>query len=132
MMSYTYLASPYSHDDPRIKQQRYGLALRASVALMRRNIFVFSSIVHCHNMATNYGLPGNYIFWKTYNRTMLTACENVLVLCIDGVGTSKGVAAELLVASEFNKFHQYIEVGRGKVAVKFIGLEKAQSKWDAP
>ncbi len=132
MMSYSYLASPYNHDDPKIRQKRYNLALRACVALMRRNVFVFSPIVHSHNMATNYGLPGNYIFWKTYNKTMLRVCENVLVLCIDGIGISEGVAGELLIAEELNKTHQYIELVKGEVAVKFIGKDKAQETWDAP
>jgi hypothetical protein len=51
-----YLASPYSHPDPAVREARFREACRAAAKLMRLGQPAFSPIVHGHPIAV-YGLP---------------------------------------------------------------------------
>jgi len=50
-----YLASPYSHPDPSVRQERYEAACKATAAMMRQGYHVYSPIAATHPPA-NYGL----------------------------------------------------------------------------
>jgi hypothetical protein len=95
-----YLAVPYSHKDPKVKEQRFQMANRASAILMGRGDYVFSPISHTHPIALAGNLPGGFEFWEGYDRTMLKCCDVLYVLKIDGWETSVGVTAERRIARE--------------------------------
>jgi hypothetical protein len=90
-----YLASPYTHLDTRIMEQRYQDTLDYMEYLMSRKRWAFSPIVHCHELAKKHYLPTDYSYWKQYNFHMLTRCDELYVLGIEGWRASKGVRAEL-------------------------------------
>jgi hypothetical protein len=60
--------------------------------------FVYSPIVHCHNMAEIYDIPTGFEFWKNYNEAMILSAKGLLVYAIPGWRTSIGVTAEIAVA----------------------------------
>jgi hypothetical protein len=97
-----YLASPYSHPDPAVREERYQAACRAAAALMRDGQLVYSPIAHSHNLST-YGLPTDWAFWSQYDREMLARCDELLVLMLDGWDISIGVREEIRIALELGK-----------------------------
>jgi hypothetical protein len=53
-----YLASPYSHPNPAVREQRFQAACQAAAALLRSGQAVFAPIVHSHPLVA-YGLLGD-------------------------------------------------------------------------
>ena len=97
-----YLAGPYSHPDPEVREGRYRAACRKAADLMRKGALVFSPIVQSHPL-TFHGLPGDWAFWEHYDRRHLEQCDEVLVLTLSGWKESKGVQAEIALAEKLGK-----------------------------
>lgn len=95
-----YLASAYSHADPVIVKTRFLLVEQCTAALITEGHFVWSPIVHCHELAKKYNLPTDAAFWKAYNFDFIRRCDKMLVLNIEGWQESKGVQMELKLAAE--------------------------------
>ena len=94
-----YLGQPYSHPDPAMRQWRFEAACQATAALMRAGLVVFSPVAHSHPL-TRYGLPGDWQFWERSDRALLEACSALAVMALEGWKESKGVNAEIHIASE--------------------------------
>lgn len=97
-----YLASPYSHPDPNVREQRFHEACRVSAALLSLGLNVFSPIAHSHPMV-QFGLPTNWEFWAQLDRDFLNRCDLLAVLTMPGWQDSRGVAAEMKLAAELHK-----------------------------
>jgi len=89
-----YLASPYSHPDPLVVEDRYQKALKIVAEYAQLKIAVYSPIVHWHVVAKRYELPTDAAFWAGLNETMLKRCSKLVVLAIDGWNESLGVQQE--------------------------------------
>jgi len=94
-----YLASPYSHENPAVKEERFHAACACAAEMMRSGMHVFSPIAHTHPIAA-HGLPGDWAYWQTYDRAMLSRCDELVVLCLPGWKESTGVQAEIKIARE--------------------------------
>ena len=94
-----YLASPYSHPDPAVRQRRFEGACQATATMIRDGKPVFCPVVHSHPL-TRYGLPGDWDFWQRYDRAHLERCDAFAVLALDGWRESKGVQAKAAIARE--------------------------------
>jgi len=103
-----YLASPYSHPDPVVRERRFRAACSAAATLMKRGHAVFSPIAHCHVIA-EHGLPTNWAYWQAYDRDHLMHCDEVIVLMLSGWQKSAGVQAEIRLARELHKPISYVE-----------------------
>lgn len=97
-----YLASPYTHRDPQVREQRFRAACQATAALIRAGAVVFSPICHSHPLA-DHGLPTEWSFWERFDREYLARCDLLLVLKLEGWTTSVGVQAEMRIARELGK-----------------------------
>ncbi len=98
---YTYLASPYSSDNPEVRNERYRCVLHAAARLMERGEVVFSPIVHSHNieimgMSTVHG----WEFWKRQDEPMLRRASRLMVLQLPGWLESRGVKWEIVTAHD--------------------------------
>src|SRR4249920_519353 len=102
-----YLASPYSHPDPAIRDQRYVAACRATVRLLLGGQSVFSPIVHGHPLV-QLGLSGDWLFWARHDQWHLSRCDEVLVLALSGWEESEGVQAEIDLAQRLGKVIRYL------------------------
>jgi nucleoside 2-deoxyribosyltransferase len=102
-----YLASPYSHVDPAVREQRFTIATRVAAKLIRAGHQVFSPISHSHPIASN-GVPTDWTFWKAFDRRMLEACDELIVLMLDGWRESRGVQAEINLAIKLGKPIRYV------------------------
>ncbi|MCP4566066.1 MAG: DUF1937 family protein [FCB group bacterium] len=94
-----YLASPYSHDDSDVRERRFNEVCRVAAKLMKGGEFVYSPIAHTHPIA-QFGLPGDWSYWEVFDTLMLSKCDRMFVLMIDGWFESKGVQAEIRIAEK--------------------------------
>lgn len=67
--------------------------------LMRQGRCVYSPITHTRAMAVEDGLPGSFDYWATFDKRMIDACDELLVLRLDGWRESIGVTAEIAYAA---------------------------------
>lgn len=102
-----YLASPYSHPEVAVREQRFRDACRAFATLLASGLTVFSPIVHGHPLV-DLGLPTDWPFWERFDREHLARCDEVVVLMLDGWRESVGVAAEIRIARELGKPVRYL------------------------
>lgn len=101
---YLYIASPYTHDDPMIRQRRYEKALDFTAWLaVTYRMWGFSPIGHSHNMVTMRDLPFTFEFWDDWNRCMIRTSIGLVVFMLPGWEDSKGINAEMLFAKEIGK-----------------------------
>lgn len=91
-----YLASPYSSPDPGIMSERYTKTMIVTAGMLGERQWVFSPIVHCHEMARRLSMPADFEFWREYNYHMLELADEMLILTLPGWEASKGVWAEAL------------------------------------
>jgi len=107
-MSYAYLASPYSDPSLQVREERFYAAMRATAWLLMQRIWVYSPIVHCHELAARYGLRFDAEYWKEYNEAMLKEATKFFILCIDGWDLSKEVTAERHFARANKIYAQFL------------------------
>jgi len=93
-----YLASPYSHDDPDVKVDRFERACKQAALMMRHGLVVFSPIAHSHPISQYLGEDQGLKFWLKQDLHLLRRCEEMWVLTLDGWKISNGVNAEVELA----------------------------------
>jgi hypothetical protein len=108
-----YLASPYNDPSPFIRAQRHLAALEATALLLIQRQWVYSPIVHCHEIARNHGLPTGHDFWLEYDFHILERCDRLLILNIPGWSKSLGVGEEMAFAKSRNIPMQLLRVVEG-------------------
>jgi hypothetical protein len=108
-MNKIYLASPYTHEDPAIMEERYlAVCLKAS-QLINEGHFVYSPIAHWHPIAKLYDLPRDWNFWKKMDRKAISILDEVWILKLEGWSTSIGLGNEVLIARELHKPYIFID-----------------------
>ena len=104
-----YLASPYTHVDPAVRQQRFESACRAAAELIRSGSSVYCPIAHSHPLC-RYGLASDWQFWQEHDLRFLDACDEIVVLKLDGWAQSIGVQAEIAAARALGKPVSFLDV----------------------
>ena len=91
-----YLAGPYSHTDPDVRQQRFVEHCIAGAKLADLDRWpVFSPIAHGHALCDVGGLSRlDHEFWMRQCLPFLRNSDALVVLTIDGWRESKGTKAE--------------------------------------
>jgi hypothetical protein len=96
-----YLATPYSHPDPAVRQQRYDQAKCITVELLEDGHLVISPIVHSHYLTIDIGehLAFTEVYgfnnWSELDLRILSMCDKLVVVKMDGWNESKGIIAEV-------------------------------------
>lgn len=98
-----YLASPYSHNDPAVRQRRFEQTCDYVAEIIKEKHICFSPIVHFHPVAVRRTLPYDAEYWKAVNYWFLEKCDLVAVLMLDGWEYSYGVEDEIKMAGIFGK-----------------------------
>ncbi len=104
-----YLAVPYSHKDRAVIVERFNAVNKVAAKLMASGQYVFSPISHTHPIADAGDLPRGWEFWDGYDRVMISACDKLIVLQLDGWKESIGVQAEIKIATELGIPIEYID-----------------------
>ena len=92
----TYLASPYSHDDPAVRKERADKVCQAAAQIITAGGLVYSPIAH--SVALEPYLdegPADYAYWRESDERMIRCCDTLTVLTLEGWGESVGVTAEI-------------------------------------
>ena len=119
-----YLASPYTHPDASIREERFHAVCQATAALMRSGHVVFAPIVHGHPLV-EHGLPVEWPFWERFDREHLARSDELVVLMLEGWRESVGVAAEIEMAREMGKPTRYLAPEAGFPAEMPISVTHA-------
>ena len=98
-----YLASPYTHPDPRVMESRDEQTCIAVGSLIKQGLHAYSPIAHSRSVALLSDLPHDFGFWNAYDTDMISRCDEVWVLMLDGWEDSEGVKAEIKIALDLNK-----------------------------
>lgn len=110
MSGFTYLASPYNHPDPAVREQRYRGACHMTALLMRSGRVVFSPIAHSHNVELiGIGERMSGEFWMCQDIPILRHASEMIVLMMDGWQQSEGIKQELEIAEALNIPVSYME-----------------------
>lgn len=84
----------------------------AAAMMMERGLFVFSPIAHTHPIITAGSVTQlaqfGWEFWAAYNELLISRCDELHVLMLDGWRESVGVTAEIAIAERLNKPVKYI------------------------
>lgn len=89
-----YLASPYSHDDQAVMEHRYYSVLKFTSRLIDQNYIVYSPIVSTHYV-TKLLNAGSFDFWEKYCYKLLSRCDRLWILTLEGWRESKGIKKEI-------------------------------------
>jgi len=106
-----YLASPYTHAEKAVEQERFIAATKACGWLMNNHPEVqmfYSPIAHTHPIAQVCTLPGVWQFWAAADETILSRSSEIWILCISGRKKSTGVNAEIKIAQKFGLPVKYV------------------------
>ncbi len=118
-MSYIYLASPYAHPDPRVRQERYDDVMRVASIFVLNDEVVYSPALHFHPMALRYSMPKDFKFWGNINLIMLKPAAALVIAKIEGWAASEGLRAEYDFAIEHNiPVFESISIEKYKVQVE--------------
>ena len=102
-----YLASPYTHSEPGVREARFEAACLATAELVRAGHVVFSPIVHGHPLV-RFDLPIEWEYWERIDGEHLRHCDEVVVLMLEGWRESRGVQAEIDLAIEMDLPIRYL------------------------
>lgn len=95
-----YLASPYSHPDPAIREARFRAVCLHAARMVVDGLMVFSPIAHSHPICVSGGLQGDFERWQAFNTAMLARCQSLAVLQLPGWINSHGTIAEIHEAGQ--------------------------------
>jgi nucleoside 2-deoxyribosyltransferase len=96
-MSFVYIASPYSHPDAEVRQQRHIAACKKAAQYAKKGIPHFSPIAQSHPVADfmDEAQRMDFDLWMKLDLPLLRMASELHVLCIDGWRQSRGVAREI-------------------------------------
>lgn len=101
-MSYIYLASPYSHPEASVREERFKAACKKAAQYLSKGKACFSPIAHSHPIADYMEEAARMDFelWMKADLPLLKDAAELHVLCLDGWRTSRGVTREIEYADQ--------------------------------
>jgi hypothetical protein len=102
-----YLAIPYSHPNPEVREIRFRIANEVAGRLMLEGYVVFSPISHSHPIEETCGINGDYTFWLLQDKHFIDWCDKLIVVTIYGWKKSIGVTEEIRYAESIGKEVEY-------------------------
>lgn len=119
-----YLAAPYTHKDPNVIEERMRQFYAVDAHLISQGIFTVSPLLK-DPIVQQYDIPGTWDYWKNYSHALLSVCNKMIVITIDGWEESVGVQAEIEIATNLNIPIEYmspdvVEMEECEHAVNFM------------
>lgn len=113
-----YLASPYSSNDPYIRERRYLDVLKIGADLTTLGLVLIEPIAMSHHQAQRFNLPTGYDFWQHRDRRFIDLCCAVIICTLDGWQESVGVRDEIAYAHAQGKPVYYLNPDRLELTVE--------------
>lgn len=107
---YTPLGSVTAEERERVMKERFIKITKVSGLLALKGIVNFSPITQSHEQAKYCDLPTDWEFWRNIDLSVLSHCDEVWILCLDGWKSSIGVQSEIAAAQITGKPIRYIGV----------------------
>lgn len=104
-----YLAAPYTHEDPAVRERRMAIFYYWDAKLMREGHFTVSPL-HKTETANREKIPSDWVYWEQYSYELLDKCEELIVLMMPGWVESIGVQGEIAYATKLGLPIRYIGV----------------------
>ncbi len=105
-----YLAAPYTHRCKMTQQMRFhAINIVAAYLMKELGLFIFSPISHSHPIAEDGEIPTTWEFWRPYDEEILRCCGRMIVLTLPGWEESKGVQAEIEIATKLGIDISYLD-----------------------
>jgi hypothetical protein len=101
-LPYLYLGSPYTHPRPEVELYRFNTVCNLAAMLIQEHINVFAPIAHGHAIATSVGGMSEGKHWEHHNKALLFHSKGLIIACLHGWETSKGLKRESAWANDFN------------------------------
>lgn len=108
-MNKIYIATPYSHKDSKIREQRFDAVNKFAAILMKEGNLVYSPISHSHPISFYLNNSLDHEFWLAQDKTFLDWCDEMYVYKQDGWEKSKGIKFEIDYITSLNKPITYYE-----------------------
>jgi len=117
-MKKIYLASPYSHRNPNIREQRFKEVCKIAAELINEGNAVFCPIAHSHPIAIYGSLPIGSDYWEKLNRLWIDWCDEMVIANLPYWPQSRGIEKEKRYAKSIGKkiflTQPYYNLGRQK------------------
>lgn len=93
---FIYLASPYSHPDPIVREARFDAVCKKTAEYLMAGKPCFSPIAHSHPLVKHLpeALCMDFEFWMKEDLAILKDAAELHILMLDGWQSSRGVARE--------------------------------------
>ena len=98
-----YLASPYSHPEEEVRDQRYHDVKEVNALMLKSGFMCFCPIVSSYHIAKENQFCTSFDFWGPLDLRILRSCDVFCALTIDGWKESKGMKAEFEYAKALGK-----------------------------
>lgn len=89
-----YVGTPYSDPNPAVTHFRWRVNQDMIARWINQGLFVYSPIVHCHELAQDRDLPRGFDFWRDWDLHMISLSECLYVIQLPGWDRSEGLAEE--------------------------------------
>lgn len=89
-----YLAAPYNHPEPEVVERRMSMVYAKILTLMNDGHVVVSPLLNDPLVKIGQ-LPTAWSYWQRYSETLLSSCERMVVLNLEGWDQSTGIAGEI-------------------------------------
>jgi hypothetical protein len=110
-----YLASPYTHHDPKIREARANIVKDYMGALLYKGVITYSPIWSCHAISLDFELPMNYEYWLDFNRRWMRHSVGTIVAQLSDYDRSRGVADEIAFTKSVSKPLFYVSLTDGNL-----------------
>lgn len=98
-----YLASPYTHPDKNVEDDRFEAVVAVAGRLISHGYHIFSPIAMCHPIARKCKLETKFDYWQEFDRKMLGVCDQLWILTLREWQLSVGIAAEISTMRRLDK-----------------------------
>jgi hypothetical protein len=105
-----YLACPYSHPDPMIREYRYEAACLAAGILFQKGYLVYAPIPSWHHISSKQGFDGSYKNFAAQDISFIRWSTEVWVLDLPGRLDSIGVQQEISFAKALGKIIRIVSL----------------------
>jgi hypothetical protein len=104
-----YLACPYSHEETQVRKDRARTASAVMAGLLKQGYLVFNPLEHSVRMAEAYEIRDPDM-WMDIDKRILSVCDSMIVICLDGWQESKGVVEEVELARKLGLPISYCDI----------------------
>lgn len=99
-----YIAAPYTAKNSDGSEDKIKVADRMRIVslcveqFMKQGLFVISPLLMHLVRTYTESLPGDWAYWSNYSKGLLTRCDYVIILTMEGWEESVGVTEEINIA----------------------------------